>query len=193
MHVINFERPAKLVFVGLDKMACYTPSVTKPPSAAIPRNARNVYEWLTEFYASTKLHENVSGVFWHVEAKDTVGGIDVVQFIAYPDRIIAQTVVAVAENHRAALADINPDDRKLFLCDIQLELLKMDVEFRGVVHPLEEIFIQQFLYPDGLNRNALVHMVLHVQKAALIVALMLDRKLDGGSSRIFGEIKEFVN
>jgi hypothetical protein len=160
---------------------------------AMSEDQESDYEWLTEFYASTKLHENVSGVFWHVEAKDNVGGVDVVQFVAFPDRIIAQTVVAVAENQRASLAEMNPENRKRLLCDIKLELLRMDVEFKGVDHPLEEIFIQQFLYPDGLNRNALVRMVLHVQKAALIVALMLDKELDGGTSRTVGEIKEFVN
>jgi hypothetical protein len=101
------------------------------------------------------------------------------QFENQPERIFIQARVVLTEGMRNSLAMLPARQRTEFIYDIQLRLLSMNTMYQGVLDPLEEIFIQQFIYIDSLTRDALLDKVFLVWRAMLSVLVLLDRQLAG--------------
>jgi hypothetical protein len=138
-----------------------------------------VREWLTKQYPKL-IETQAPHTFWFLKAFDNKGrAIDVMQFENQPERIFIQARVVLTEGMRNSLAMLPARQRTEFIYDIQLRLLSMNTMYQGVLDPLEEIFIQQFIYIDSLTRDALLDKVFLVWRAMLSVLVLLDRQLAG--------------
>lgn len=145
---------------------------------AIEHNKRRIYSWLVEYFSIVQTQSKPETI-WSFEArnKPTEGSINVVQLHAKPERIIIQSGIGIAESNQNALGKMPSDDRVLFLCDLQLMLLKMGVEYIGATYPTDSVYIFDFLYPDPLTRNQFMQSVFKVHKAVWAVLIMLEKNL----------------
>ncbi len=138
---------------------------------------RRIEGWLAREFEKV-LPFSDPGALWHLTAKDKNGrGFDVAQLAARPDRILVQATIEVLSNYRQRLAEMDARDRRDFICDLRLRLLSMDIEYKGLEYPLEQIVVAQLFFIDNLNRNVFFEKLASVNRAVLSILVMLDKKL----------------
>jgi len=146
-------------------------------------NRRRVQGWLLDRYEHVTQIDTPDTI-WQLTAKDHFGhGLAVANLVAKPHLILAQISIALMPNYQNAFNSLSPKERSEFLCEVQLRLLSMDVDYSGVDEPLELIIIEASLSLDGLNRDTLLQRAACINRAGLSVLIMLNRRLGGDHQR----------
>lgn len=60
---------------------------------------------------------------------------------------------------------------------LKMRLVELGVEFNGEGDPLKLLRVSQFIYDDGLTKDAFLHRVQQVKDAAFYAALFIGHKL----------------
>ncbi len=95
------------------------------------------------------------------------------------DQIAIQATVNVAEDHRQRFASLPDEIRRSALWDMRFLLLGMNVEFRGVGDPLEQVLVSQRIYLEGLSKDVFAQRLSLVKNALIAVIWSLMRRLEG--------------
>lgn len=157
-----------------------------------PKRAR-VKEWLsTEWDLSEIYDPNTS---WIVQATNKTAAADgqafvVLQTTIFPDQILIQGSAEVVPEMQEQLIAMPAAERREFLWDLRFGLLKLGVEFTGVVDPLELVMIRKTIWDDGLTKDVFMTRVDDVNSAVVFVIWMLQRRLPGGDA---GSETSFIN
>lgn len=157
-----------------------------------PKRAR-VKGWLeTEWLLSEIYDPNTS---WIVQATNRMAEADGQSFVVlqtpiFPEHMTIQASAEVEPEMREQFSALTSAERREFLWDLRFGLLKLGVEFIGVVDPLEEVMIRRSIYDDALTQDEFRNRVDQVNTAVLYVIWMLQRRLPMGDS---GAEASFVN
>lgn len=149
-----------------------------------PKRAR-IKAWLeTEWSLSEIYDPNTS---WIVQATNTTPAADgqsfvVLQTTIFPDQMLIQGSAEVEAEMQEQLTALTATERREFLWDLRFGLLKLGVEFTGVVDPLELVMIRKTIWDDALTKDEFMNRVDQVNSAVIYVIWMLQRRLPAGES-----------
>lgn len=149
-----------------------------------PKRAR-VKNWLeTEWLLSEIFDPNTS---WIVQATNKAPGAEAQAFVVlqttiFPDQLLIQGSAEVDPEMQEQLSAMSAAERREFLWDLRFGLLKLGVEFTGVVDPLELVMVRKTIWDDALTKDEFMNRVDQVNSAVIYVIWMLQRRLPVGES-----------
>src|SRR5262249_52094298 len=122
------------------------------------RNRQRFKTWLSISYPTVhEIEDNTT--LWHLRTDDGTGQyLDVAQPVQRPEIVIIQATVTVIGPVKRQLADLSPVERKRFICDLRINLLSLEVFFRGVAEPLDTIIVNQSFFMDTITRDSFLRM-----------------------------------
>lgn len=149
-----------------------------------PKRAR-VKDWLeTEWTLSEIYDPNTS---WIVQAINKAPGAEeqaflVLQTTIFPDQLLIQGSTEVVPEMQEQLTAMTAAERREFIWELRFGLLKLGVEFTGVVDPLEMVMVRKTIWDDALTKDEFMNRVDQVNSAVIYVIWMLQRRLPVGQS-----------
>jgi hypothetical protein len=105
-------------------------------------------------------------------------GIGVAQPKPYPDLLAIEAGITLDEKARKAFEAMDTKGSGALLVELRLRLLQLGVEFNGIGAPLQMLRVSQFIYDDGLTKDAFLHRVQQVKDAAYFILMFLSYRLD---------------
>jgi hypothetical protein len=163
-----------------------------PTADRYPKRAR-IKDWLeTEWTLSEIYDPNTS---WIVQAINKAPSAEAQAFVVlqttiFPDQLLIQGSAEVVPEMQEQLTAMTAAERREFLWDLRFGLLKLGVEFTGVVDPLEMVMIRKSIWDNALTKDEFMNRVDQVNSAVIYVIWMLQRRLPVGES---GAEASFVN
>ncbi|MCH7493861.1 DUF2299 family protein [bacterium] len=126
--------------------------------------------------------------FYIVARKPNAPSIVVAPSREISERIELVVPLRLAPDSEKRFQSLGRERRNECLWSIRLGLLQMDVEFKGVEEPLEQITVHGYDFLDQLARGAFTLRLNHIHKGGLFVAWSLMRALEVAPSEIgFGK------
>lgn len=105
--------------------------------------------------------------------------VAVAQPAPHPDLLAIEAGVTVTEDVRKQFEAMSVSDKNEMLWDLKKGLLFMSLEFNGLGEPLGLIRISQFIYDDGLTKDAFLNRLHRVKDGAFFVLASIGRRFGG--------------
>ena len=114
---------------------------------------------------------------WAFVAEDNLGRkIIVGQRSDRRDELLIQAQVTFNDDDRAKLDSLPQDGRDNFLWDLRFELLRTNLDFRGIQLPLKNMEVMLRISSDALTKDAFRQGISQVAKGILIIQWTFMRK-----------------
>lgn len=141
--------------------------------------------WLETEWLLSEIYDPSTS--WVVQATNRSAAADgqsfaVLQTTIYPDQMLIQGSAEVVPEMQEQLTALTAAERSEFLWELRFGLLKLAVEFIGLVDPLEEVMIRKCIWDDALTKDEFFNRVDQVNSAVIYVIWMLQRRLPPGES-----------
>lgn len=158
-------------------------------STANPRseNKRSrIQSWLMqEGWQLAELHAPEAE--WVISATNAAGHVLVVaQEKKALNRLAVQGSVTIDPRHRAMINALTLTQRQTLLTELRFGLLSMELDFDGVVEPLETIQVSQRVYDDGLTEDRFQQRASQVKRGVIFtiwtIAKTLEQPFEDASS-----------
>lgn len=115
---------------------------------------------------------------WVIAGRHASGvGVAVAQPAPYPDLLVFEAAVILDEKARSAFEALEPSARRTLIWELQVGLLQLGVEFNGFGDSMQQVTVSQFIYDDGLTKDAFMHRLHRVKDAAFFLAASFGHKL----------------
>lgn len=135
-----------------------------------------VQEWLIKDGWSVR-DEPSSDALWAYLAEDRqLRKIVIGQPAGREDWIVIQAVVNIDDVTKERISQMPPSDRERFLWDLRFELLKTDLEFDGIMIPLERIGVARRIFLESLTKDLFFQIMSQVRKGVLLIQWMVARR-----------------
>ena len=155
----------------------------------------NVQNWMLEAgWKINDAHAQGINTSWVVGGTHASGiGIGVAQPTPYPDLLVIEVGITTDESARAALTAMGPAAVEALMVELKMGLIQLGVEFNGQGEPLQILRVSQFIYNDGLTKDAFLHRLQQVKDAAFYAMMFLGHKLGQRSQDGWQESLDDVN
>ena len=118
-----------------------------------------------------------SGIIWAFAAEDRLRiRIGVGQSVGKEDQVVIEGVVTLGEATTNRIAQLPEDERNNFLWDLRFELLRTNLEFKGIQLPLKRVGVSERIFLDALTKDAFLQRASEIRKGVLIINWMIQRK-----------------
>ncbi len=122
------------------------------------------------------------GAAWSLSAEiRDEPGVMVTQNAGDPYSIIVHSAFDIGEVAEAQIGAWPADKRRGFIIDLQIELLRIDIEFLGIEEPLKTIRVLREIYAP-FTRSGLLRTIRRVRNSGHLVALRLMQQLRLGEA-----------
>ena len=105
------------------------------------------------------------------------------QKAGHSDRVMIEANAVLSPDHIRKFAELPDSEQNLFLDELKIELLKMNVAYAGAKLPLQGVQVNTSTYFEGAFDNALAKDTFYqrvnaVRNGLVMVIVMLTRRLD---------------
>jgi hypothetical protein len=136
---------------------------------------QRVVDWLTvEGFKVTKAPANRAE--WGMVA-EVMGDrrVLVFQMPERPDALFFEGLVQLADDYTLKISSLEPRHREALMWDLRLELLRFDIDHKGIEQPLRQVAFQSRLYVEDLTRTSFMDMMRKLIGAHTMVLYLLAR------------------
>ena len=134
--------------------------------------------WLNENGWRVQQQKARPETMWALAATDSQGQKIVVgQTVDRENAITLKASITFDNSTNDRLSSLSKRDRNGFLWDLRFELLRADLEFQGVEHPIQGITVVRRVFLDALTEDTFLHRASQVRKGVLIVQWLLAKVL----------------
>jgi len=135
-----------------------------------------VHKWLMDDGWSLR-KQSYPEATWAFVAEDRLGKKIVIgQKSDRQDELLIQAAVTIDDDTRDKLDRLLEDERNDFLWDLRFELLRTDLDFRGIQLPLKNIEVMLRICSDTLTKDTFRQGTSQVGKGILIIQWMIMKK-----------------
>ena len=122
--------------------------------------------------------ESFPQTIWALVAEDRLGRkIIVGQNVDREDQIVIQGAVIFDEATTNRIAQLPENERNDFLWNLRFELLRTNLEFKGIELPLKHIDVSERLFLDAITKDSFIQRTSEVRKGVLAIQWMTQRRL----------------
>lgn len=135
-----------------------------------------IQTWLMEDGWSLRQETPEQGL-WAFVAEDQFGRKIVVgQRVNKEDEIVIQGAVNISDDTTDRIGRLTEDERNNLLWDLRFELVRTNLEFSGISHPLKRVEVIERLFLDVMTKDCFLQRTSEVRKGVIVVMWVLAKK-----------------